>query len=179
MSFRTTSGCCTRSGRCLRNWKPSCAPGSSVSRNWNAVSCTALRRRRGCVVKLAAPAAAAAHLAALLKEQLARVQLPEPVRSLELRADTLLAHVPQAQALWQPGEHGGGGGREAHGLIERLRARLGEEAVYGLTLLEGHRPERTWALTAPPPVAATPPPRRRRRRQHRAGRCGCCWSRSP
>ena len=112
----------------------------------------------GCVVKLAAPAAAAAHLAALLKEQLARVQLPEPVRSLELRADALLAYVPQAQALWQPGEHGGGGGREAHGLIERLRARLGEEAVYGLTLLEGHRPERTWALTAPPPVAATPPP---------------------
>ena len=37
-------------------------------------------------------------------------------------------------------------------------ARLGEESVYGLTLLEGHRPERTWALTAPPPVAATAPP---------------------
>jgi protein ImuB len=111
-----------------------------------------------CVVKLAAPAAAAAHLAALLKEQLARVPLPEPVRALELCADTLLAYVPQAQALWPPGEHGGGGGREAHGLIERLRARLGEESVYGLTLLEGHRPERTWALTAPPPVAATAPP---------------------
>src|SRR4029077_7021195 len=159
MSFRTTNGCCTRSDRCLRNWKPSCAPGSWVSRNWNAASCTALRRRgaawgsgggparsrhrpaarAGCVVKLAAPAVAAAHPAAFLKEQLARVQLPEPVRSLELRADTLLAYVPQAQALWQPGEHGAGGGREAHGLIERLRARLGEEAVYGLTLLEGHR----------------------------------------
>lgn len=108
-----------------------------------------------CVLKLAAPAADAAHLHALLKEQLANLTLPEAVRALELRADTLLAHVPQAQALWQPGERGGGGSREAHGLIERLRARLGEESVYGLTLLEGHRPERTWARTAPPPVAST------------------------
>jgi len=34
-------------------------------------------------------------------------------------------------------------------LIERLRARLGAEEVYGVTLVEEHRPERTWKSKDP------------------------------
>src|SRR4029077_6810264 len=86
------------------------------------------------VVRLAAPASDVRRLAALLSEQLGRLALPEPVRSCELRVDSPVACQPDSHALWQPGEHGGSAGHEAAGLIERLRARLGEDAVHGLTL---------------------------------------------
>ena len=108
-----------------------------------------------CVLELATPAADARQLAQLFAERLGSCQLPESVRALELRADTLLARAPQAHSLWQPGEHGGGAGHEGFGLIERLRARLGADAVHGLKLLEGHRPERSFARSAPPAPRGT------------------------
>jgi protein ImuB len=110
-----------------------------------------------CLLNLAAPACAAAQLAALLRVQLEALPLPEPVRALELRAATLLPRAGQARSLWQPGEHGGSAGAEAHELLERLQARLGEGAVHGLALLDGHRPECTWTVGAPPPLATRGP----------------------
>jgi protein ImuB len=107
-----------------------------------------------CLMRLAAPAADARRLAELLGERLGALTLPEPVRSCELRTAALVPHRPDSPHLWQPGEHGGGLSGEASGLIERLRARLGDGAVYGLTLLEGHRPERAWGKTGPPAIAA-------------------------
>jgi protein ImuB len=106
-----------------------------------------------CTVRLAAPAGDVRRCAALLAEQLCTLELPEPVRACELRADELLAYAPDSTCLWQPGEHGGRAGSEAAGLIERLRARLGAQAVHGLVLCDGHRPERAWALSAPPATA--------------------------
>src|SRR5579863_73987 len=105
------------------------------------------------VLRLASPFADAMHLRELLGAQLCALQLPEPVRACELRAATLVPHVPGSATLWQSGEHGGGAVRETYGFIERLRARLGPEAVHGLTLLAGHRPESAWAVTGPPPAA--------------------------
>jgi protein ImuB len=106
-----------------------------------------------CVLRLAAPFSDAQRLSELLGTQLSTLQLPAPVRACELRAVTLVPHMPGPAALWQPGEHGGGASCETHGFIERLRAHLGPEAVHGLTLLAGHRPESTWAVTGPPPAA--------------------------
>ena len=106
------------------------------------------------MLHLAAPAFEAAHLAALLRVQLDNMALPEPVRALELRAAALLPRIARAQGLWHSGEHGGTSGSEAHELIERLRARLGEGALHGLALIEGHRPERSWAVSAPPALGA-------------------------
>ena len=113
-----------------------------------------------CLMRLAAPAADAHRLTELLGERLAALPLPEPVRDCELRSDALVPHRPDCLHLWQPGEHGGGLSSEASGLIERLRARLGEEAIHGLTLREGHRPEKAWGKTAPPAISGcsrTPP----------------------
>jgi protein ImuB len=107
-----------------------------------------------CVMRLAAPCADAQRLQELLGERLSALQLPAPVRACELRAGTLVPYQPQALALWQPGEQGGGAGREASELVERLRARLGPEAVHGLALREEHRPESAWRVSAPP--AASP-----------------------
>jgi protein ImuB len=106
-----------------------------------------------CVVRLAAPATDVQRLAGLLGEHLSALSLPEPVRACELCADALVPHQPGSNGLWQPGEHGGSAATEACGLIERLRARLGSEAVHGLTRLEAHRPEHAWAVTEPPPAA--------------------------
>jgi protein ImuB len=119
-----------------------------------------------CVLRLAAPATDVERLAQLLGERLDTLRLPEPVRACELRSDALVEHRSDCPGLWQPGEHGGGPPSEASLLIERLRARLGEEAVHGLALLEGHRPEHAWGITGPPALALE-------RRPH-TGRAGAC-----
>lgn len=106
-----------------------------------------------CVVRLASPATDVCRLEALLGEHLSALALPEPVRSCELRAEALMPHRPQSASLWQPGERGGSAGREACDLIERLRARLGAEAVHGLKRLPAHRPENAWAVAEPPTAA--------------------------
>jgi protein ImuB len=107
-----------------------------------------------CVLTLAAPCADEHQLAALFGERLNALQLPAPVRACELRADQLMPQLPPDRCLWQPGEHGGEAGEQSEGLIDRLRARLGPQAVYGLGLRQEHRPEGAWIVTRPPLVPA-------------------------
>ena len=102
-----------------------------------------------CVLRLAAPLADPAQLAALLGERLSALALPEPVRACELRSGPLVSRVPASGGLWQPGEQGGGAAVQAPQLIERLRARLGPEAVYGLGMVDDHRPEAAWRVREP------------------------------
>jgi protein ImuB len=113
-----------------------------------------LRHRRAeptsCVLRLATPVADVERLTALFAERLNALTLPEPVRACELRSSSFVLRVLSSNSVWQPGEYGGGVGA-AHGeeLIERLRARLGPEAVYGLKVLAGHRPENAWGVREP------------------------------
>jgi protein ImuB len=100
-----------------------------------------------CVLRLSSPVADVARLTELLGERLSALALPEPVRSCELRSGLPVLRVLASNSLWQPGEYGGSGGPESPELIERLRARLGHEAVYGLQTLSAHRPENAWSRT--------------------------------
>ena len=102
-----------------------------------------------CVLRLASPVADVRRLTELLGERLSALTLPEPVRSCELRSSSLVLRVFSSNSVWQPGEYGGGAGAEVTELIEWLRARLGPEAVYGLQVLPGHRPENAWAVREP------------------------------
>jgi protein ImuB len=102
-----------------------------------------------CVLRLASPVADVDRLTELLGERLQALVLPEPVRSCELRSGLPVPRVLASNPLWQSGEYAGGSGPEAPELIERLRARLGPEAVHGLEILPGHRPESTWSRTEP------------------------------
>ena len=103
-----------------------------------------------CVLGFAAPLADVRRLTELLGERLSTLTLPEPVRACELRSSSLVVRVLSSNSVWQPGEHGGNAaGTEAVELIERLRARLGLEAVYGLQVLAGHRPESAWSVREP------------------------------
>ena len=102
-----------------------------------------------CVLRLATPLADIERLTALLGERLNVITLPEPVRACELRSSSLVLRVLSSNSVWQPGEYGGGVGEQGTELIERLRARLGPEAVYGLRMLPGHRPENAWGVREP------------------------------
>jgi protein ImuB len=107
-------------------------------------------------VRLSSPAFESGQLRSLLEEHLARVQLPAPVIRLELCSGALQPLETMSVSLWKPGEHGGEAMQASTTLIERLRARLGAAAVYGLRLVAEHRPERAWAISEPDPSPLDP-----------------------
>ncbi len=102
-----------------------------------------------CVLRLAAPEADATRFGALLRERLANLPLPEPVRRCELRSGSLTARPLASRPLWSPGERGHLPAGEMAALVEHLRARLGAAAVYGLQRVREHRPERAWRVAEP------------------------------
>jgi protein ImuB len=102
-----------------------------------------------CVLRLAAPEANAERLLGLLRERLATLALPEPVRRCDLRSGALMEHALTSKPLWSAGERGHAPAGEMPALIEHLRARLGAAAVYGLACVSEHRPENAWSVTEP------------------------------
>lgn len=101
------------------------------------------------VLRLSSADFLAARFALLLTEQLARIELPAPVVRFDLYSGVLRPQVGASEGLWRPGEHGGALTRESPALVERLRARLGASAVYGLHVVDEHRPEGAWRVTEP------------------------------
>ena len=86
------------------------------------------------------------HLTNVLRERLDRTTLREPVTALALESELLLplasrnlSLLPDAGQLKEAATH----------LVERLRARLGDDAVQGLTRYADHRPERAWRTCEP------------------------------
>jgi len=85
------------------------------------------------------PVASTARIATVLRERLSGLQLSGPVRTVRLRSGPLVEARAEAGELFAH-EH-----RHASAvpqLVERLRARLGAQAVQGLRLVPEHRPER-------------------------------------
>jgi protein ImuB len=81
-------------------------------------------------------------LADVLDEKLGRLELPAPVRGMELLSGSL---QPLSGSSLDAFAGLRGGGRDtAPELVERLRARLGESAVYGIECIPEHRPEAAW-----------------------------------
>lgn len=106
-------------------------------------------------VGLLAPERDAALLFELARGRLEHAQTPAPVTAFTLVADELPAFVPAHRELFDerpqqamPWEQ----------LRERLRARLGENAVHGLRVHEDHRPESAWqGESSAPPKRGEPP----------------------
>jgi protein ImuB len=92
-------------------------------------------------LRFAEPVTAVVRIAALLRERLARAEWPEPVRSVRLRSGPLSEARAQAGDLFALDRQRASAVPQ---LVERLRARLGEEAVHGLCLVPEHRPESAW-----------------------------------
>jgi len=102
-----------------------------------------------CTLRLAAAEASAERFTRLLRERLATLQLPEPVRRCELRGGALRPLSLDSRSLWSPGEHGHASTGEMPSLVEHLRARLGPQALYGIRRVAEHRPERAWCVAEP------------------------------
>jgi protein ImuB len=108
-----------------------------------------------------------ARLLDVVVQKLGRVTLDSPVRGLELISGTLRALSADSLDAFA-GLAGQGGRDTAPQLVERLRARLGEAAVYGVCPIAEHRPEAAWRrvrelelksskLAAPPPLPGAMP----------------------
>jgi protein ImuB len=93
-------------------------------------------------IALAAPAREPAHLIAVLRERLVRVVLPAPVEAITLASEATAPLAGRNFGLL-PGDDA----VATVPLLDRLRARLGEDAVTLVTPHAEHRPERAWRET--------------------------------
>ncbi len=96
-------------------------------------------------IGLAAPGLEAARFTTLFIARLERLALPAPVIALSVEAEPGEALAPACAGLFGDEPETGAGLQ----LVERLRARLGREAVQGLVLRDDHRPEAAWAVREP------------------------------
>ena len=82
----------------------------------------------------------------VLRERLSALQLVAPVASVGIEADEIQALAPSSRTLFGDAAEQ----RESCALLlERLRARLGQEAVLGVRAVPAHRPEFAWRETEP------------------------------
>ena len=97
-------------------------------------------------IGLASPGREAERFLELLRERLSGYALAAPVEAIRVEADEFVPLAGRTQSLFGEArsdtEHW-------HRLVERLQARLGENAVTGLDLNPDHRPERAWRSCPP------------------------------
>lgn len=101
-------------------------------------------------VQLASPARDAGRLADLLREKLATLELARPVSSVAIEAGDFTPLAGRSRALF--GKMSGDPSADAEDwakLVERLQARLGREAVHGISAFPDHRPEFAWRRVEP------------------------------
>ena len=97
-------------------------------------------------VNLASTARDLERFVRLLRERLASVALVEPVQAIRIEAGDFAALPGRGGSFF--GDAAAEGEDWAQ-LLERLQARLGREAVYGLTTVPDHRPEHAWRRIEP------------------------------
>lgn len=93
------------------------------------------------------------HLASVLRQRLERVALPRPATAIAMESDELLPLASRSLSFL-PDERAAA--ETVVQLVERLRARLGEDAVQGLDAVADHRPERAWRVCEPGSEGAAP-----------------------
>ena len=104
-------------------------------------------------VGLLAPQRDAASLFDLARARLERIALAAPVHALALHADDLPTLSPLHRDLFETNRR-----EQLHwpALIERLRARLGDESLHGLACAADHRPGRAWRFAPLHPKSSVP-----------------------
>jgi protein ImuB len=81
----------------------------------------------------------------VLAQKLTRLALQAPVRDMELISGALQPLSAGSLDVFAGSACAGASGRDSlPQLVERLRARLGEDAVYGVVSIAEHRPEAAW-----------------------------------
>jgi protein ImuB len=83
-------------------------------------------------------------LADVLSQRLSQLELAAPILGVELVSGPLQPLAAASLDVFAYPGRGVGGRDTAPQLVERLRARLGESAVYGVCPVAEHRPEAAW-----------------------------------
>jgi protein ImuB len=96
----------------------------------------------------------ALRLFALLREKLERTQLPGAVMQIKLSVERFVALRDTQLHLWDETERHDASWSE---LLDKLRARLGDQAVRRLGLRDDHRPEKAWCVESGAVAADLPP----------------------
>ena len=96
-------------------------------------------------LSLARPGFDRARLLELLNLKLERIRLPAPIAALTLKAESTGEHRPPQADLWS----GHNRGDAWPALLDRLRARLGEDSLSSIAPRPDHRPEKAWAWVPP------------------------------
>ena len=104
-------------------------------------------------IGLVTPTRDGRHLTLLMRERLAALALPAPAHALRIEATDILVLAEENRELFPDS---GGAQGEWQKLVERLRARLGPQAVHGVAAHAEHRPEHAWRAT-PPGTTSTAP----------------------
>jgi protein ImuB len=104
------------------------------------------KKEVGMEVGLASPARQTERLAQLLRERLAQLNLTRPVDAIRLEASDFTPLHARSGGLFGDAD---ADAEDWVQLVERLRARLGRAAVYGLATQPDHRPELAWRRIEP------------------------------
>ena len=107
------------------------------------------------VVALSLPSRDAKHLVNLLRERLSRTTLPARTEAVVLEALDIAQLAPRNFSFLPDPVHVR---EERAALVEKLRARLGSDAVHGLSLFPDARPEFAWHETEPGADTQASPP---------------------
>ena len=91
-----------------------------------------------------APGREVEYMLEIFRQSLERLSLPEAVVEMVLRVDDWQAFQEQAGDLFDSGA-----GAQDNSFLERLRARMGSEAVQGIQVHPDHRPEHAWRYCEP------------------------------
>jgi protein ImuB len=97
-------------------------------------------------IRLVTASRDAEHLVSVMSERLSRLELPSPATALALHVTDIEALASHNLSFIPEKAHSE---QSATRLIERLEARLGEQAVIGLTTQADYRPERAWQRCRP------------------------------
>ena len=96
----------------------------------------------------------ALRLFALLREKLERTQLPGAVTRIRLSVEHFVVLRDTQLHLWDESERHDASWSD---LLDKLRARLGDQAVRRLGLRDDHRPEKAWCVESGAVAADLPP----------------------
>jgi protein ImuB len=99
----------------------------------------------------------AEHILNVLRERLSREQLPDRVEAIRLISEEISPLRIREGDFFPGADRNTEAGAQ---LVERLRARLGENAVRSLGLHADHRPEEAWRFKSDAAAGATHPPSR-------------------